>query len=47
MSPVTILFRIPFTIYWLCWDKDRKKFLFAIKRFSGGLEPPYYWDFFD
>lgn len=34
-----ILFRIPLTIYWLCWDKDVKKFLLATKCFDANLFP--------
>ena len=38
-----ILFRIPLTIYWVCWDKDFKKFLIATKNFNSKIG--YYWEY--
>jgi len=37
MSNRVVLFRIPFTLYWLCWDKEVRKFLLASKRFNSAL----------
>ena len=43
MSNRIILFRIPFTIYFLCWDKDVRKFLFAIEKYH--TDVGYYFKF--
>jgi len=31
-----ILFRIPLSIYWLCWNEDFKKFCLATKQLNAG-----------
>lgn len=38
------LFRVPFTLYFVCIEiVDSKKFLcFARKKFNANLNPPYY-----
>jgi len=36
MSNRKILFRIPFTVYFLAWDKDVKKFLLAVRAYYAG-----------
>lgn len=42
MSNIKILFRIPLTLYFLCWDRDLKVFVFATKQFNNKY---YYWHF--
>jgi len=43
MSNRIVLFRIPFTIYFLCWDKDVRKFLFATEQYHADVG--YYFKF--
>lgn len=41
MESIKILFRIPFTLYFLGWDRDFKLFRILIKKFNG----QYFWRF--
>lgn len=38
-----ILFRIPFTIYFLCWRRDAKLFSIVKKKFDSEYENLYFW----
>jgi len=44
-----VLFKLPFMVYFLCWDRQVKEFSLARKRFVGEKnqdagENPWYWD---
>ena len=36
MPSFKVLFRIPLTVYWICWEKDVKKICIAEKFFKNG-----------
>ena len=44
-STMKVLFRIPFTVYFVVWDSNLKLFLFATKQWSGKGDNPYYWSY--
>ena len=40
---ITTLFRIPFTIYWVCRENTTKLLCIGYKKFNEGNTPPYVW----
>jgi len=46
MDNTKVLFRIPLTIYYLCWDKDKRLLKLATKKYDSGREDcPWYFHY--